>query len=151
MPVFSFRQHLCHDAVDVVVWWHLKKCLVEFVDGWRYKCTELHPKCRQSASDQYISAGRSSSLLTRTSYTSGIWSGRSSHISDVTLYFLAWVPCVLQVHLQLQQHVLKLSAADDGPVPVNSSSLWTNLRLLIKNDETCNCFVHWTKPSYTIL
>jgi len=32
--------------------------------------------------------------------TSSIWSGRCSHISDVTLYFLAWVPCVLQVHLQ---------------------------------------------------
>ena len=34
----------------------------------------------------------------------------------------------------VRQHVLKRSAAEDGPVPVNSSSLWTNLRLLIKND-----------------
>jgi len=51
----------------------------------------------------------------------------------------------------VRQHVLKRSAAEDGPVPVNSSSLWTNLRLLIKNDETCNCFVHLTKPSYTIV
>jgi len=23
MLAFSFRQHLCHDAVDVVVWWHI--------------------------------------------------------------------------------------------------------------------------------
>jgi len=32
----------------------------------------------------------------------------------------------------LQQRVLKRSTADDGLVPVNSSTLWTNLRLLIK-------------------
>jgi len=32
----------------------------------------------------------------------------------------------------LRQHVLKRSAAEDGPIPVNSSTLWTNLRLLIK-------------------
>jgi len=32
--------------------------------------------------------------------TSSIWSGRCSHICDVTLYFLAWLPCVLQVLLQ---------------------------------------------------
>jgi len=26
MTAFSFRQHLCHDAVDfVIVWWHITK------------------------------------------------------------------------------------------------------------------------------
>ena len=32
----------------------------------------------------------------------------------------------------LRQHVLKRSVAEDGPIPVNSATLWTNLRLLIK-------------------
>ena len=32
----------------------------------------------------------------------------------------------------LRQHVLNRSTAEDGPIPVNSTTLWTNLRLLIK-------------------
>jgi len=110
----------------------LKKCLVEFVDGWRFKCTELHPKCRQSASDHYVSAGRSSSLLPS---TSSIWSGRCSHMNDMMLHYIFWLEYTLLVAsalATLRQHVLNRSAAEDGPIPVNSSTLWTNLRLLIK-------------------
>ena len=112
-----------------------KKCLVEFVDGWRFKCTEFHPKCRQSASDQYISCSRTFFLAADKDLLL-----RVSELEDAViflmLHYIFWLEypacCNASALAILQQHVLKRSATEDGLVPVNSSSLWTNLRLLIK-------------------
>ena len=113
---------------------YLKNCSVEFVDGCDLSALNFTPN---AASQQRTSTFQQDVLprCWQGPPTWSIWFGRRSHISDA--YIIVSGLSTLRVASALailQQHVLKRSAAEDGPVPVNSSSLWTNLRLLIKND-----------------
>jgi len=86
----------------------------------------------QYRTSTFHAAGRSSSLLTRTFYFEYLIWKMQSYIWCYVIFSGLTTLRVASALAILQQHVLKRSAAEDGPVPVNSFSLWTNLRLLIK-------------------